>query len=86
MPNTTLLGEAIPDAAGASAVTDEYEQILERLVAEQLKANVALKLTHLGLAFDDEVAYANVERLASRAERARHVPPHRHGAVRVRRR
>ncbi len=65
--NTTLLGEAIPDAAGASAVTDEYEQILERLVAEQLKANVALKLTHLGLAFDDEVAYANVERLASRA-------------------
>ena len=64
--NTTLLGEAIPDAAGASAITDEYEQILERLVAEKLKANVALKLTHLGLAFDD-VAYANVDRLAARA-------------------
>ena len=65
--NTTLLGEAIPDAAGAAAVTDEYEQILERLVAEKLKANVALKLTHLGLAFDEEVAYANVERLVARA-------------------
>ena len=65
--NTTLLGEAIPDAAGASAITDQYEQILERLVAEKLKANVALKLTHLGLAFDDEVAYANVDRLAARA-------------------
>ena len=65
--NTTLLGEAIPDAAGASAITDQYEQILERLVAEKLKANVALKLTHLGLAFDEEVAYANVDRLAARA-------------------
>ncbi len=65
--NTTLLGEAIPDTAGAAAVTDEYETILERLVAEKLKANVALKLTHLGLAFDDEVAYENVARLVARA-------------------
>ena len=65
--NTTLLGEAIPDVEGATAVTDEYERILERLVAEKLKANIALKLTHLGLAFDEEVAYANVERLVARA-------------------
>jgi proline dehydrogenase len=65
--NTTLLGEAIPDVAGAAAVTDEYDRILERLVAEKLKANVALKLTHLGLAFDEEVAYANIERLVARA-------------------
>jgi proline dehydrogenase len=65
--NTTLLGEAIPDADGAAAVTREYEVIVERLVAENLKANVALKLTHLGLAFDEEVAYANVERLVARA-------------------
>jgi proline dehydrogenase len=65
--NTTLLGEAIPDVAGAAAVTDEYERILERLVAEKLKANVALKLTHLGLAFDEEMAYTNVERLVARA-------------------
>jgi proline dehydrogenase len=65
--NTTLLGEAIPDAAGAASVTDEYETILQRLVTEQLRANVALKLTHLGLAFDEDVAYANVARLAARA-------------------
>ena len=67
--NTTLLGEAIPDAAGAAVVTAEYEAILDRLVAEELRANVALKLTHLGLAFDEETAYANVERLVARAER-----------------
>ena len=65
--NTTLLGEAIPDVAGAAAATEEYQRILERLVAEKLKANVALKLTHLGLAFDEEVAYANIERLVARA-------------------
>jgi proline dehydrogenase len=66
--NTTLLGEAIPDATGAATVTSEYEAILERLVDEQLQANVALKLTHIGLAFDEEVAYENVARLVSRAE------------------
>ena len=65
--NTTLLGEAIPNAEGAAAVTAEYEQIIERLVVEKLKANVALKLTHLGLSFDEETAYANVARLVERA-------------------
>ena len=65
--NTTLLGEAILDPAGSSAVTDEYVRILDRLVAEKLRANVALKLTHLGLAFDEETAYTNVERLAAHA-------------------
>ena len=65
--NTTLLGEATPDAEGAAAVTAEYEVIAERLVSEGLKANVALKLTHLGLALREEVAYANVERLVAKA-------------------
>ena len=67
--NITLLGEAILDPTGAEAVTEEYERILDRLVAEELRANVALKLTHLGLSFDAETAYANVERLVACAER-----------------
>ncbi len=67
--NTTLLGEAIPNAAGAAAVASEYEVILDRLSAERLRANVALKLTHLGLSFDEEIAYGNVERLVAHAER-----------------
>ena len=66
--NTTLLGEAIPDVEGAAAVTAEYEIVIERLVAEGLKANVSLKLTHLGLSLDEEVAYTNVERLVARVE------------------
>jgi proline dehydrogenase len=65
--NTTLLGEDIRSTDETAAVVDEYEQILDRLAAEQLRANVALKLTHLGLAFDEEVAYTNVERIVAHA-------------------
>lgn len=65
--NTTLLGEAIPTPAGATAVVAEYERILDRLAAERLRANVALKLTHVGLSFSEETAYTNVERLVSHA-------------------
>jgi proline dehydrogenase len=67
--NTTLLGEAISSPDGAEAVVVEYERILDRLAAERLRANVALKLTHLGLTFDEDVAYANLERLLAHAER-----------------
>jgi proline dehydrogenase len=67
--NTTLLGENVRDRAEAEAVAEEYGEILERLHTEQLPANVALKLTHLGLELDEELAYANVERVAGVAER-----------------
>jgi proline dehydrogenase len=65
--NTTLLGEAIPDAAGAEEIVGSYEKILDRLDAERLRANVALKLTHLGLSFDQKLAYENMQRLATHA-------------------
>jgi proline dehydrogenase len=67
--NTTLLGEGVADAAEAEAVADEYGLILERLHDEQLPVNVALKLTHLGLELDEDLAYANVERVVRVAER-----------------
>ena len=67
--NTTLLGEDIRSADETAGVVSEYERILDRLVAEGLRANVALKLTHLGLAFDEEAAFANVERLVAHAAR-----------------
>lgn len=67
--NTTLLGEAIVDRDAVERAVSEYERILDRLVAEELRANVALKLTQLGLAVEEELAYGNVERLVARAER-----------------
>jgi proline dehydrogenase len=65
--NTTLLGEDVLDEAEARAVADEYVVILDRLHAEKLRCNVALKLTHLGLDLDEELAYVNLERLVAHA-------------------
>ncbi len=67
--NTTILGEAVEDRVQAEAVTARYEEVIQRLVDEDLRANVALKLTHLGLVVDEELAYANIERLVALAER-----------------
>ena len=65
--NTTLLGEDVLDEAAARAVADEYVVILDRLHAEELRCNVALKLTHLGLDIDEELAYENLERVVAHA-------------------
>jgi proline dehydrogenase len=65
--NTTLLGEHVEDAAATRVVVETYEQVLDRVAAEGLPTNVALKLTHLGLDLDEELAYANVERLVRHA-------------------
>ena len=65
--NTTLLGEDVLEEAETRAVVEEYETILARLHDEELKANVALKLTHLGLDIDEELAFENVRRVVERA-------------------
>jgi proline dehydrogenase len=67
--NTTLLGESVHDRAEAKSAAEAYERILERLVAERLPVNVALKLTHLGLELDEGLALANVTRVFDAAER-----------------
>jgi proline dehydrogenase len=64
--NTTLLGEAVRDAAEARAVAEQYVVLVDRLAAEELRANVALKLTHLGLEIDEELAYGNLRRIVER--------------------
>ncbi len=65
--NTTLLGEGVRDEGEAAGVVAAYEQVLDRLAAEELRCNVALKLTHLGLEIDEGLARANLERLVERA-------------------
>lgn len=65
--NTTLLGEGVNDKAETRVVVDAYKEILDRIAAEQLRVNVALKLTHLGLAFDEELARANIGELVTHA-------------------
>lgn len=65
--NTTLLGEGVKEASQAATVVNAYEGILDRIAAEQLKTNVALKLSHLGLDIDEEMAFRNLERLVAHA-------------------
>jgi proline dehydrogenase len=64
--NTTLLGEAVRDEDEARAVAEEYVVLVDRLATEELRANVALKLTHLGLELSEELAYENLRRIVDR--------------------
>lgn len=65
--NTTILGEAVERAEQAAGVVAEYRTVIDRLADEGIDGNVALKLTHLGLKLDEELAYANVESLVAHA-------------------
>ena len=67
LTNTTILGEHVQDEAEARGVVDAYEVVLDRLAAERLRTNVALKLTHLGLDFGEDVAFAHVEQVVRKA-------------------
>ncbi len=65
--NTTLLGEGVRDADMARTVTATYCSILDRIAAEKLTTNIALKLTHLGLDVSEDEAFHNVETVVSHA-------------------
>src|SRR5581483_8711350 len=64
--NTTLLGEGVLEPGATEQVVEAYEEVMDRIAAEGLRANVALKLTHLGLEIDEELAHANMRRLLDR--------------------
>jgi proline dehydrogenase len=67
LTNTTLLGEGVRDEAETRAVVAAYREVLDRIEAERLRTNVALKLTHLGLSIDEELAHRNVAELVEHA-------------------
>jgi proline dehydrogenase len=69
--NTTLLGEGVRDRAETERVVAAYTSVLDGIAEHELRCNVALKLTHLGLDIDEELAFENVARLVEHArERA----------------
>ena len=65
--NTTLLGEGVTSEDETRSVVVAYKEVLDRIRAEGLRTNVAVKLTHLGLALDEELAYGNVVELVAHA-------------------
>jgi proline dehydrogenase len=65
--NTTILGEGVRDETTAAAAVSAYVEVLDRVAAEGLVTNVALKLTHLGLDLGEKIAFQNVSRLVQHA-------------------
>ena len=65
--NTTLLGEGVLEPTETEAVVAAYRTIVDRIADERLRANVALKLTHLGLDISEELAHDNLRVLVERA-------------------
>jgi proline dehydrogenase len=72
------LGENVTNLDEARHSAQLYHQILDAIVANQLNANISLKLTHMGLDVDEAMARDLVAGLVSRAASMR--PP---GFVRV---
>jgi|SRR4051794_28122844 len=65
--NTTLLGEDVESRGQTEAVVAELRTVLDRIAERELEANLAVKLTHLGLLIDEELAHENVGALVDHA-------------------
>ncbi len=63
------LGESVNDRAEATAAADQYLEIIDRMVADQIDGNVSLKLTQMGQDIDEDFLRDNVSRILERAAR-----------------
>ncbi len=63
-----FLGESVNNPTEARAARDEILAILDAIQANNLRANVSVKLTQLGLRIDEELALENVRCLLERAQ------------------
>jgi proline dehydrogenase len=62
------LGEHVTDIGAAAAARDDYLACLDRIAAEDLDANISIKLTQLGLGLDDYLCSRSLDALAARAK------------------
>lgn len=63
-----LLGEEVHDEASAKNALDEYLECLDSIDANDLDANISVKLTQLGLSIDRDLAIESVSTLITRAK------------------
>jgi proline dehydrogenase len=63
------LGENVTNADEARASAHLYKDLLDEIAAHKLNANVSLKLTHMGLDVDENMAYEIVRGLVAKASR-----------------
>ena len=62
-----ILGEGVRDRAEAIAAANQYCELLRSFTEQGIDANVAFKLTHVGLDIDPQLAYENAARIAQTA-------------------
>jgi proline dehydrogenase len=61
------LGENVTNAEEARASAALYHSLLDEIAADKLNANISLKLTHMGLDVDENMAYEIVRGLVAKA-------------------
>src|SRR5271165_6547793 len=61
------LGENVGNAEEARVSAQLYDNLLDQIAARQLNANVSVKLTHMGLDIDEDLAYEQVAALVAKA-------------------
>jgi len=64
----TILGESVRDREETLDVAGEYCRLLRAFAEEGIDANVAFKLTHVGLDIDPELAFENAAGIALAAQ------------------
>ena len=62
-----VLGEEITTIEESSWFIEEYERVLDAIVANGLDANISIKPTALGLLIDKEASFDNIERIVRKA-------------------
>lgn len=67
MGTVDVLGEEVREPVKATAAVDEYLQLLDRIDAEKLDANISVKPTMLGLKIDQALCEENVSTIVERA-------------------
>jgi proline dehydrogenase len=61
------LGENVTNADEARASAQRYHHLLDEIAAHKLNANISVKLTHMGLDVDENMAYEIVRGLVAKA-------------------
>jgi proline dehydrogenase len=68
------LGESVARAEDTDEVVRMYRQILTEIEANNLKASVSLKLTHLGLDISEDLCVTNLRHILSEAKQRGNIP------------
>jgi proline dehydrogenase len=63
-----ILGEHVQSGAEAENITQEYCDLYDVIVNENLDCNISIKLTHIGLALDKNIAAENLVRILRQAK------------------